>query len=80
MDLPPIYSRRNRQVEPSESDVYSYNAIPANVRVQVVQILESGLGVPALSVYGNHQVNPCYGYIVKQCAEKKAFTDWLTSG
>jgi hypothetical protein len=44
MTLPPIYSRRGRQADPSKIDVYIYDVIPKKVRVQVVQILGDGLG------------------------------------
>jgi AbiJ N-terminal domain 4 len=64
MVLPPIYSRRKRQAETAGSDVYIYDAIPDGVRVQVVQIIASGLGNNVSSAYGG-PLNPAYDYIVK---------------
>ena len=39
MSLPPTYSRRKREAEGKSDDVYVYDRVPQNVRVQVVQIL-----------------------------------------
>jgi hypothetical protein len=64
--LPPIYSRRKRQAEATGQDVYNYIVIPLRVRVQVIQMLEAGLGKADRSTnMGGHQVNPCYEHIVK---------------
>ena len=64
--LPPIYSRRTRQAEATGQDVYTYTSIPSRVRVQVVQLLETGLG-PAgvLTKVGTRRINPCYEEIVR---------------
>lgn len=64
MALPPIYSRRKRQAKTAGPDVYDYDAIPTRVRVQVVQLIQAGLGN---SDYGNqyhNQPNPGYNHIV----------------
>jgi hypothetical protein len=64
--LTPIYSRRKRQAEATGQDVYNYNVIPTRVRVQVVQMLEAGLGSAGRSTnMGEHVDNPCYEHIVK---------------
>jgi hypothetical protein len=42
--LPELYSRRKRQEQAQEADVYQYDSVPGRLRVQVVQILADGLG------------------------------------
>jgi hypothetical protein len=54
MVLPPIYSRRKREAEASKPDVYTYDLIPKKVRVQVAQMLESGLGARGETLWGPH--------------------------
>jgi hypothetical protein len=71
MFLPSIYSRRKRQAEASEPDVYTYDKIPKNVRIQVVQIIESILDVSEVNNHGAHQYNPCYNNIVKTIRREK---------
>ena len=64
--LPPIYSRRRRQAEATGHDVYNYYEITTRVRVQVVQMLEAGLGSAVTSLLdGRSGNNPCYEHIVK---------------
>jgi hypothetical protein len=64
--LPPIYSRRKRLAEAAGQDVYNYYEIPTRVRVQVIQMLEAGLGsVGPLTVRDTSRTNPCYDHIVK---------------
>jgi AbiJ N-terminal domain 4 len=65
MVLPSIYSRRNRQPQATGSDVYNYDAIPDRVRVQVVQLIASGLGNNVSSAYGE-ALNAGYDCIVKE--------------
>ena|SRR5271167_1679604 len=74
MVLPPIYSRRKRQAEVSGPDVYNYDAIPHHVRVQVVQMLESGLGAMRSSIYGVDALNPCYEHVVKAMRRENGVT------
>jgi AbiJ N-terminal domain 4 len=64
--LPPIYSRRKRQADATGPDVYTYISIPSNVRVQVIHMLEAGLGqADRPTNMGGSQLNPCYEHIVK---------------
>jgi hypothetical protein len=56
MVLPSTFSRRKRQAKASVPDVYNYDEIPNRVRVQVVQLIESGLGFDT--------ANPTYRNIV----------------
>ena len=64
--LPPIYSRRKRQAEATGQDVYNYYELPTRVRVQVIQMLEAGLGsVGPLTIRETSRINPCYDHIVK---------------
>ena len=52
--------------EAARQDVYNYYEIPSRVRVQVIQMLEDGLGsVGPLTVRDTSRINPCYDHIVK---------------
>jgi hypothetical protein len=44
MILPLTFSRRKRQAQAGGADVYEYDDIPRRVRVQVIHMLEEGLG------------------------------------
>jgi hypothetical protein len=63
--LPPIYSRRKRQTEAAGQDVYNHISIPVRVRVQVKQMLETGLGLASKDSFRGSSVNPYYEHIVK---------------
>ncbi|MCJ2077245.1 hypothetical protein MKK68_16590 [Methylobacterium sp. E-016] len=63
--LTPTYSRRRRQQESSKNDVYEYDLISDKVRVQVVQILRSGMG--SFHAYGyEHSGRELYRHIVRE--------------
>jgi hypothetical protein len=70
MVLPPTYSRRKRRAQSAGPDVYVYDAISDRVRVQVVQILESGLGKNETHRHG-FPSNPCYKWIVQAMRREK---------
>jgi hypothetical protein len=63
--LPPIYSRRKRQAEATGQDVYDYVSIPSRVRVQITQMLESGLGLVFKQSLQGPVGNPSYERIVR---------------
>jgi hypothetical protein len=63
--LPPIYSRRKRQAEATGQDVYDYVSIPSRVRVQIIQMLESGLGLVFRQSLQGPVGNPSYERIVR---------------
>jgi hypothetical protein len=63
--LPPIWSRRKRQAQATGQDVYQYDTIPTRVRVQVIQLLEAGLGAGDAASSIRLIPNPCYEHIVK---------------
>ncbi|PRH86554.1 hypothetical protein C5L14_14560 [Labrys okinawensis] len=55
MSLLPIFSRRKRQSTSKGTDVYQYEVIPRKLQIQVVQLLEDGIGQ-----YGNlYNETPC---------------------
>jgi hypothetical protein len=79
MVLPPIYSRRKRQAETAGSDVYNYDAIPDRVRVQVVQLVASGVGNNVSSAYAA-PLNPAYDHIVKTMRRELGVHELIGNG
>ncbi|MET4636174.1 STM4504/CBY_0614 family protein [Kaistia defluvii] len=65
MALPQLYSRRKRQSEAKEADVYQYEKIPEHLRIQVVQIIGDGLGPYSNSRNFPSSTAPLYDHIVK---------------
>jgi AbiJ N-terminal domain 4 len=64
MVLPPTYSRRMRQAQGGDPDVYYYDRIPHKLRVQVVHIFSDAIGDYSESNYGaNHPA--CYDSLVR---------------
>jgi hypothetical protein len=68
--LEPTYSRRKRQAQATGQDVYQYDTIPTRVRVQVIQMLEAGLGAGDTASSIRLIPNPCYEHIVKFMREE----------
>ncbi len=67
MVLPNIFSRRKRAASNLVVDVYSYDEVPAKVRVQIVQIITEGLGV-----YNEYSAGSGYwSFLVEQMREEK---------
>ena len=67
MALLPLFSRRKRQAEQSDTDIYAYDKIPANVRVQILMNIENMFKV--VEDYAN-PIKDIYGEIVKELREE----------
>lgn len=64
MVLPPTYSRRKRQAQGSSPDVYVYDKIPRELRVQIIHIFSDSIGDYIESNYrADH--SKCYDDLVK---------------
>lgn len=75
MALPQIFSRRKRAASNVVTDVYSYDSIPAKVRVQIAQLILEGL-----DSYNEYAKNAGYwAFIVKQMRKEKGVFQ-LTDG
>jgi hypothetical protein len=73
MALPNLFSRRKRLSAGTTADVYRYDAVPQNVRVQVFHILRKGMGPSSEGHYGRINL-PAFGlyqHIVETMREEK---------
>jgi hypothetical protein len=69
-ELPDLYSRRLRAQNPSGVDIYSYDEIPARVRVQIIHIVTAALGPYHDDSGYDTAATVCYDHILKIMREE----------
>lgn len=66
MSLPDLYSRRNKKLIP---EIYEYDDIPLNIRIQLIHIIKEGIGDHYRG--GKNLSEQAYEFIVKEMREEK---------
>jgi hypothetical protein len=75
MALPQLFSRRKRLQSGPVSDIYSYDAVPSKVRVQVVHLIMDGLGP-----YSDYHENAGWWAFILKTMRKEKGVFHLTDG